>query len=64
MLPVLSPDGVVGGAEVDEEVPEPVGHLEKVLHAAQVHGQQARSAPDRGHSPRSDPDVRVVTSQR
>lgn len=30
----LLPDGVVCSAEIDEEVPGPVGHAEEVLHAA------------------------------
>lgn len=60
----LSPDGVVGCAEVDEEVPGPVGHFEKVFHAAQVHGQQAGPAPDGRHSPGGDPDVGVLAGQR
>ena len=34
-----SPDWVVGRAEIDEEIPRPVSHLEEVAHGAQVHGQ-------------------------
>ena len=35
----ISPDWVVGRAEIDEEIPRPVSHLEEVAHGAQVHGQ-------------------------
>ena len=64
LLSYIPPDRVVCGAEVDEEVPGPVGHFEKVLHAAQVHSQQAGPAPDGGHPPGSHPDVRILSGQR
>ena len=60
----LLPDRVVGGAEVDEEVPAPVPHCQQVGHGAQVHGEQAGPAPDGGHPPGGDPDVGVLGGQR
>lgn len=54
------PDGVVGGAEVDEEVPGPVGHLQEVPHAPQVRGQEAGSPPDGGHPPGGDTNIAVL----
>ena len=59
----LVPDWVVGGAEVDEEVPAPVPHGQQVGHGPEVHGQQARPAPDGGHAPGGDPDVGVLGGQ-
>lgn len=59
-----SPDGVVCSAEVDKEIPGPVSHFEQVLHAVQVHGQQAGSTPDCGHAPRSNPNIWIKVSQR
>lgn len=61
--PDLSPDWIVCCTQVDEEVPGPVGHSEEVLHAAQVHGQQAGPAPDGGHPPGSDPYIWKPVSQ-
>lgn len=58
--PAILPDGVVGGAEVDEEVPGPVGHLQEVPHALQVCGQEAGSPPDGGHPPGGDTDIAVL----
>jgi len=57
------PDGVVGSAEVDEEVPAPVPHGQQVRHGAEVHGQQAGPSPDGGHAPGGHPDVGVLGSQ-
>lgn len=57
------PDGVVGGAEVDEEVPGPVGHLQEVPHALQVCGQEAGSPPDGGHPPGGDANVAVLSGE-
>lgn len=57
------PDGVVSRAEVDEEVPGPVGHLQEVPHALQVRGQQAGSPPDGGHPPGGDADVAVLPGE-
>lgn len=57
---VALPDGVVGCAEVDEEVPGPVGHLQEVPHALQVCGQEAGSAPDGGPPPGGDADVVIL----
>lgn len=57
------PDGVVGGAEVDEEVPGPVGHLQEVPHALQVRGQEAGTPPDGGHPPGRDTNVAVLSGE-
>lgn len=57
------PDGVVGGAEVDEEVPGPVGHLQQISHALQVRGQEAGAAPDGGHPPGRDADIAVLLGE-
>lgn len=57
------PDGVVSCAEVDEEVPGPVGHLQEVPHALQVCGQEAGSPPDGGHPPGRDTDVAVLPGE-
>ena len=59
----LLPDGVVGGAEVDEEVPLPVPHGQQVGHGPEVHGEQAGPAPDGGHPPGGDPDIGVLGCQ-
>lgn len=58
-----SPDGVVSSAEVDEEVPGPVGHLQEIPHALQVGGQEAGPAPDGGHSPGGDSDIVVLPGE-
>lgn len=58
------PDGVVGGAQVDEEVPGPVGHFEEVVHAAQVHRQETGSAPNGRHPPGRHSDVGEPARQR
>ena len=57
------PDGVVGCAEVDEEVPGPVGHLQEVTHALQVRGQEAGSSPDGGHPPGGDANVVILSGK-
>lgn len=69
-LPLSSPDparrpprGVISGAQVDEEVPGPLGELQQVLHAAQVHLQQAGTSPDGHHAPGRHADVGVVPGQ-
>lgn len=58
-----SPRGVVSGAQVDEEVPGPLGQFQQVLHAAQVHLQQAGTSPDGHHAPGCHADVGVVLGQ-
>lgn len=60
--PSLLPDGVVGRAEVDEEIPAPVPHGQQVSHAAQVHGQQTGPAPDGGHAPGRHAHIRIKGS--
>lgn len=57
------PDGVVGCAEVDEEVPGPVGHLQEVPHALQIRGQEAGSAPDGGHPPGGDTNIVILSGE-
>lgn len=58
-----TPGRVVGGTEVDEEVPGPAGHLQQVPHAPQVHPQQAGSAPDGDHAPGCHPHVVILPGQ-
>lgn len=57
------PDGVVSSAEVNEEVPGPVSHLQEIPHALQVGGQEAGPAPDGGHSPGGDSDIVVLPGE-
>lgn len=57
------PRGVIGGTQVDEEVPGPLGQLQQVLHATQVHLQQAGTSPDGHHAPGCHADVGVVLGQ-
>lgn len=45
------PGGEICSAQVDEKIPFPVQHGEKVLHAAQVGLQQAGTTPDGDHPP-------------
>lgn len=59
----MLPDGIVGGAEVDEEIPAPVPHGQQVSHTAEIHGQQAGSAPDGGHAPGRHPHVGILRRQ-
>lgn len=61
--PSLLPDGIVGRAEVDEEIPAPVPHGQQVGHAAEVHGQQTGPAPDGGHAPGCYPHIGIKRSQ-
>jgi len=58
-----SPRGVVSGAQVDEKVPRPLGQFQQVLHATQVHLQQAGPSPDGHHAPGRHADVGVVPGQ-
>lgn len=58
-----SPDWVISSAQVDEEIPGPISHGQQVLHALQIHGEQAGTAPYRRHAPRCDPDVGILVSQ-
>lgn len=62
-LLTTSPDGVVSGTEVDEEVPGPVSHLQEIPHALQVSGQEAGTAPDGSHSPGGDSDIVVLPGE-
>lgn len=57
------PDGVVGCAEVDEEVPWPIGHLQEVSHALQVCGQEAGAPPDGGHPPWGDTNIAILSGE-
>lgn len=57
------PDGVVSSAEVYEEVPGPVSHIQEIPHALQVGGQETGPAPDGGHSPRGDSDIVVLLGE-
>lgn len=59
----LLPDGVVGSAEVDEEIPAPVSHGQQVSHAAKIHGEQTGTTPDGGHSPGCHPHIWILHSQ-
>lgn len=60
---LLLPDGVVSSTEVDEEIPAPVPHGQQVSHAAEVHGEQAGTAPDGGHAPGCHPHIGILGSQ-
>lgn len=58
-----SPDRVISRTQVDEEIPGPIPHGQQVLHALQVHGEQAGTTPYCRHAPRCDPDVRILVSE-
>lgn len=61
--PTLTPGWIVGGTQVDEEVPGPARDFQQVLHAPQVHPQKAGPAPDGDHAPRSHPHIIIVLGQ-
>ena len=54
---IHSLDEEVALAEVDKVVPLPVLHVEQVLHAGQVHGEQRGSTPDGGATRGGQPNV-------
>ena len=54
----VSPDGVIGLAEIDEVVPRPVAeHVLQVLQGLQQHLEQRSPAPYRGHPPGGEVDI-------
>lgn len=63
LLNPLLPDGIVGGTEVDEEIPAPVPHGQQVSHTAKIHGQQTCTTPDGGHAPWCHPHIGILRSQ-